>query len=93
MKMMMMMTMMMMMMMMMMIVMMRMLMMRMMPMMMMGKMFSIMVVMIRHGHCAVVCPTMHSWLRGSMGFEKYKKWTKVDACVSFHPPNKQFCTF
>ena len=24
-----------------------------------------------------------------MGFEKYKKWTKVDACFSFNKPTKQ----
>ena len=34
-------------------------------------------------------PTLHSWLRGSMGFENYKKWTKVGACFSFNEPTKQ----
>ena len=27
---------------------------------------------------------VHYRLRGSMGFEKYKKWTKVDTCFSFN---------
>ena len=31
----------------------------------------------------------HYRLRGSMGFEKYKKWTKVDTCFSFNKPTKQ----
>ena len=33
--------------------------------------------------------TMHYRLRGSMGFENYKKWTKVDTCFSFNKPSKQ----
>ena len=32
---------------------------------------------------------MHSWLRGSMGFEKYKKWAKLGPCFSFNKPTKQ----
>ena len=28
-----------------------------------------------------------------MGFEKYKKWTKVDVSHSISPPNKIFCIF
>ena len=30
------------------------------------------------------CFPLHSWLRGSMGFEKYYKWTKVDPSFSFN---------
>ena len=33
--------------------------------------------------------TMHYWLRRPMGFEKYKKWTKVDTCFSLSNPTKQ----
>ena len=33
--------------------------------------------------------TLHSWLRGSMGFEKYKKWAKLDPCFSFNKHTKQ----
>ena len=32
---------------------------------------------------------LHYWLRRSMGFEKYKKWTKVDTCFSLNNPTKQ----
>ena len=32
---------------------------------------------------------LHYRLRGSMGFENYKKWTKVDTCFSFNKPSKQ----
>ena len=31
---------------------------------------------------------MHYRLKGSMGFEKYKKWTKVDTCFSFNKTHK-----
>ena len=33
--------------------------------------------------------SLHYRLRGSMGFEKYKKWTKVDTCFSLNNPTKQ----
>ena len=33
----------------------------------------------------VVHASMHYWLRRSMGFEKYKKWTKVDTCLAQTP--------
>jgi len=33
--------------------------------------------------------SLHYRLRGSMGFEKYKKWTKVDTCFSINKPTKQ----
>ena len=49
-----------------------------------------------HHHQKCMCkivesgtPTMHYRLRGSMGFEKYKKWKKVDTCFSFNKPTKQ----
>ena len=32
---------------------------------------------------------VHYRLRGSMGFEKYKKWAKLDPCFSFNKPTKQ----
>ena len=37
----------------------------------------------------LVTAPMHYRLRGSMGFENYKKWTKVDTCFSFNKPTKQ----
>ena len=33
--------------------------------------------------------SLHYRLRGSMGFEKYKKWAKLDPCFSFNKPTKQ----
>ena len=35
------------------------------------------------------CQPLHYRLRGSIGFEKYKKCTNVDACFSFNKPTKQ----
>ena len=31
-----------------------------------------------------IITTLHYWLRGSMGFEKYYKWTKVDTYFSYN---------
>ena len=32
--------------------------------------------------------SLHYRLRGSMGFEKYEKWTKIDTCFSFNKTYK-----
>ena len=34
-----------------------------------------------------------SWLRGSMGFDQYKKWTKVDTCCSFNQISRTTTNF